>query len=162
MDTAQKSLSTLVVDDDILQTKVNLFFRELQDLGIQEEQIKAIGEQLIVLVSDHVIVKVKLLMSDEEWEKWKKFVDTGANSAQQAIVLDKLLNKKISKSFDDLNTEIADELMQNILESIRNRKDLAIKLSKLTDEEVVQATTLLEEGKFDELDALLNKDNISK
>lgn len=158
MDTAQKSLSSLTVEDDELQTKVNLFFKELQDLGISHEQIETIGQQLIVLSTDHVTAKIDMLMDEDEFEKWKKFVDTGANAAQQAIVLNKFLKKKIDKDLDTLQLEIADSLMKNILNALQERRDLVVKISKLNDKEIEEATRLLESSEFTKLEKLLNRE----
>jgi hypothetical protein len=158
MDTAQQSVSSLIVEDDELQTKVNLFFKELQDLGVSDKQIEAIGQQLIVLSTDHLTAKIDMLMDKDEFEKWKKFVDTGPNAAQQAIILNKFLKKKINKDLDSLQLEIADTLMKNILNSLQERRDLVVKISKLNDQEIEEATRLLESSEFAKLDNLLNKE----
>jgi hypothetical protein len=156
MDTAPKSVSSLVVDDDPLQTKVNLFFKELQDLGVQEEGLKNIGEQLIALGSEHLMAKISLLMDEEEFEKWKDFVDAGANEAQQALVMNKFLTEKTGKDFDTFHTEILEELMSSILNSVREHKDLSIKISNLNDEQTKEALEYLNNEDFGKLNALLN------
>jgi hypothetical protein len=158
MDTAQQSLSSLVIEDDKLQTKVNFFFKELQDLGLSNEQIEVIGQQLIALSTDHLTAKIDMLMNEEEFEKWKKFIDTGPNTAQQAIVINKFLQKKVGKDVDALQLEIADTLMKNILNSLQERRDFVAKISKLNDQELEEATKLLNNNQFEKLDNLLNKE----
>lgn len=158
MDTAQQSLSSLIVEDDELQTKVNLFFKELQDLGISNEHIQTIGQQLIVLSTDHLTAKIDMLMDEDEFEKWKKFVDTGPNAAQQALILNKFLKKKINKDLDTLQLEISETLMKNILSSLQERRDWVVKISKLNDQEIEEATRLLESSDFAKLEDLLNKE----
>lgn len=156
MNTAQNTVSSLKVDDDPLQTKVNLFFKELQDLGISEEGIKNIGEQLIVLSSEHFTAKISLLMDEEEFSKWQEYVDAGANTAQQALVLNKYLEEKIDKDIDTVHTEIMESLMLNILNGIRENRELSIKISQLDDKQIKEALELLDKGDFAKLDSFLN------
>jgi hypothetical protein len=156
MNTAPNSVSSLVVNDDPLQTKVNFFFKELQDLGVPEEGLKNIGEQLIVLTSEHLMAKISLLMDEEKFAEWQKFVDSGANEAQQALVMDKYLKEKTGKDLDTFHTEIMEELMNGILDSIREHKDLSIKIANLDDEQTKQALEYLNSEDFEKLNTLLN------
>lgn len=156
MDTAYTSLSSLVVDDDDFQTKVNFFFKELQDLGVDDEGLQNIGKQLIVLSSEHVTAKISLLMDKDEFEKWKEFVKTGPNTAQQALVMNKFLEKKIGKDMDTVHGEVTGELMNNILESIRENRELSVQISKLNDEQIKEALELLEKKDFEKLNSLLD------
>jgi hypothetical protein len=102
------------------------------------------------------MAKISLLMDEEEFEKWKDFVDAGANEAQQALVMNKFLTEKTGKDFDTFHTEILEELMSSILNSVREHKDLSIKISNLNDEQTKEALEYLNNEDFGKLNALLN------
>jgi hypothetical protein len=134
-----------------------LFLKEIVDLGVPQDQIQKLGEVLVALASEHLTAKISMLMDEEEFNNWKAFIDAGANSAQQMLVIDKLLQKKTQKTLEELQVEIAGELMDNILTNLKERQEYTEKISKLTEQEAAQALEYLNRKEFKKLDDLLNK-----
>lgn len=159
MDAAPQNMSSLIQNDgDLLQEKLDSFLRELQSLGLNEEQIETISSSLTTTATKQTMAKISSLMNDEEFENWKKFVDTGANTAQQLIVLNRLLLNKTEKDLDTIHMEIVDGLIKNTLSDIANIKDLNLKISNLSPEEVEKAKQLLDDGDYEGADKIINKE----
>jgi hypothetical protein len=70
--------------------------------------------------------------------------------------MNKFLTEKTDKDLDTFHTEILEELMNSILNSVREHKDLSIKISNLNDEQTKQALEYLNNEDFEKLNALLN------
>ena len=159
MDAAPQNMSSLIQNDgDLLQEKLDSFIRELQSLGLNEEQIETIATSLTATATKQTMAKISSLMDDEEFENWKNFVDTGANTAQQLVVLNRLLLNKTDKDLDTIHMEIVDGLIKNTLSDIANIKDLNLKISNLSPEEVEKAKQLLDDGDYEGADKIINKE----
>lgn len=159
MDAAPQNMSSLIQNDgDLLQEKLDSFIRELQSLGLNEEQIETIANSLTATATKQTMAKISALMDEQEFENWKNFVDTGANTAQQLVVLNRLLLNKTDKDLDTLHMEIVDGLIKNTLSDIANIKDLNLKISNLSPEEVEKAKQLLDDGDYEGADKIINKE----
>ncbi|MFA5634014.1 MAG: hypothetical protein WCY00_00290 [Candidatus Dojkabacteria bacterium] len=156
MDSAQQSLSSLVQDSDLLEEKLKTFTSNLQNLGFNDEQIETLVFSLSTTSIKQTLAKISALMNDEEFSKWKDFVDSGANSAQQLLVLNKFLLNKTNKDLETINSEIMDSLIKDTLEEIVNTKDLHIKISQLSEQEIDKAKELLEAGDYEGVDRIIN------
>ncbi|PKN02999.1 hypothetical protein CVU76_03160 [Candidatus Dojkabacteria bacterium HGW-Dojkabacteria-1] len=159
MDAAPQNMSSLIQNDgDLLQEKLDSFVKELQGLGLTAEQIETIITSLTATATKQTMAKISSLMDDEEFENWKNFVDTGANTAQQLVVLNRLLLNKTDKDLDTIHMEIVDGLIKNTLSDIANIKDLNLKISNLSPEEVEKAKQLLDDGDYEGADKIINKE----
>lgn len=159
MDAAPQNMSSLIQNDgDLLQEKLDSFIRELQSLGLNEEQIETIATSLTATATKQTMAKISALMDEQEFENWKNFVDTGANTAQQLVVLNRLLLNKTDKDLDTIHMEIVDGLIKNTLSDIANIKDLNLKISNLSPEEVEKAKQLLDDGDYEGADKIINKE----
>lgn len=159
MDAAPQNMSSLIQSDrDLLQEKLDSFVKELQGLRLTAEQIETIITSLTSTATKQTMAKISSLMDDEEFEKWKAFVDTGANTAQQLVVLNRLLLNKTDKDLDTLHMEIVDSLIKNTLSDIANIKDLNLKISNLSPEQVEKAKQLLDDGDYEGADKIINKE----
>ena len=159
MDAAQQNMSSLIQNDgDLLQEKLDSFVKELQGLGLTGEQIETIITSLTSTATKQTMAKISSLMDDEEFERWKTFVDTGANTAQQLVVINRLLLNKTNKDLDTIHMEIVDGLIKNTLSDVANIKDLNLKVSNLSPEEVEKAKQLLDDGDYEGADTIINKE----
>ena len=159
MDAAQQNMSSLIQNDgDLLQEKLDSFVKELQGLGLTGEQIETIITSLTATATKQTMAKVSSLMDDTEFENWKNFVDTGANTAQQLVVLNRLLLNKTDKDLDTIHMEIVDGLIKNTLSDVANIKDLNLKVANLSPEEVEKAKQLLDDGDYEGADKIINKE----
>jgi hypothetical protein len=159
MDSAPQNLSSLIDNnDDLLQKKLDSFIKELQYLGLSQEQIENLVMSLSSTATKQTMAKISSVMSEDDWDKWKKFVDTGPNTAQQIMVMNTFLEKKINKDLETIHSEIIDGLIENTLEEIASTKDLSLKVSQLTPEEIEKAKKLLDEGDYDGADRVINKE----
>ncbi|MGI6423480.1 MAG: hypothetical protein ACOX0X_02620 [Candidatus Dojkabacteria bacterium] len=160
MDTASQNIASVAQNsEDILQDKLDSFAKELRNLNLSEEQIQTVASSLVTTATKQVMAKISSLMDDKEFNNWKKFVDTGANTAQQLIVLNRLLINKTGKDLNTLHEQIIDDLIKNTLGDIASVRDLNLKVSKLSDEEVAKAQELLKQGDFDSADKVINKED---
>lgn len=158
MDSAPQNLSSLIQGNtDILQEKLNSFVEQLQYLGLDKTEIETISGGITVTATKQMMAKVSALMDEQEFEKWKIFVDTGVNNAQQLIVLNKMLINKTNKDFETIFMEIVDGLIENTLKDLARIKDLNVKVSQLSPEEIEKATQLLDSGDFQGADSIINK-----
>jgi len=158
MDSAPQNLSSLIQGNtDILQEKLNSFVQQLQYLGLDKTEIETISGGITVTATKQMMAKVSALMDEQEFEKWKIFVDTGVNNAQQLIVLNKMLINKTNKDFETIFMEIVDGLIENTLKDLARIKDLNVKVSQLSPEEIEKATQLLDSGDFQGADSIINK-----
>ncbi|MHC1716953.1 MAG: hypothetical protein AB9915_03680 [Candidatus Dojkabacteria bacterium] len=158
MDSAQQNISSLIQNDDLLETKLKSFVKNLQDLGLNEEQVNTLTLSVATTATKQTLAKISALMNEEDFNKWKEFVDTGANNAQQLIVLNRLLQNKTNKDLETLNAEIIDSLIKDTLNEVTNMKDLTIKVSQLSPEEVAKAKSLLDSGDYDGVDKVINRE----
>ncbi len=159
MDSAPQNMSSLLQSsEDLLQEKLDSFIREMQSLGLNNEQIESIATSISTTATKQTMAKVSALMDEKEFESWKNLVDTGANVAQQLIVMNRLLLNKTGKDLDAIHMEIVDGLIKNALSEIANIKDLNLKVAQLSPEEVEKAKALLEEGDYDGADRIINKE----
>ncbi len=160
MDDNQKTLSSLVANnDDLIDTKLELFVKDLQYLGLNPQQIEQISGSMTVTLSEQVMLKISALMSDEDWTKWKAFIDVvpTPNTAQQVIVMNEYLKNRINKDLEGLYNEILEELAKNTIEELKGIKDLKEKVATLSDEEVDKAQQALEEEDYDKVDKIISK-----
>ena len=97
-------------------------------------------------------------MDDSDWSKWKAFVDSTPtpNVAQQLIIMNKFLEDRTGKSLETLHLEILDSLLKDTLDQIQQRRDMAIKVSKLSDEQIDTVNEALDNEEFDKADDILN------
>jgi len=146
----------LEIPNNLIEEKLVSFFETLKSLGISDEKIKEIGGGLVTISNTSILAKISSLMDEEEFNKWKEFVDTGANTAQQIVVMNAFLNRK-GHSLESITDTVLETLMKNTLDEIKITSDLRSKVGKLHDEEVKLANKLLDENRFDELDKLLEK-----
>jgi hypothetical protein len=158
MDSAQQNITSLVQNEDLLEAKMKSFVRNLQDLNLNEEQIQTLVASLSTTSVKQTLAKISALMDDEEFKKWKAFVDSGANNAQQMIVLNRFLLNKTNKDLETINSEIIDALIKDTLDEVANVRDLNIKISQLSTEEIDKAKTLLEAGDYEGVDRIINKE----
>lgn len=159
MDSAPQNISSLLQNsEDLLQEKLDSFIKQMQYLGLTNEQIETIASSITTTATKQTMAKISALMNEEEFEKWKTFVDTGVNIAQQLIVLNKLLMEKVNKDIEGIHMEIVDGLIENTLSEIANIKDLNLKVSNLSPEEVEKAKELIDAGDYEEADKLINKE----
>lgn len=159
MDSAPQNISSLLQNsEDLLQEKLDSFIKQMQYLGLTNEQIEIIASSITITATKQTMGKISSLMDEKEFEKWKTFVDTGANIAQQLIVLNKLLMEKVNKDIEGIHMEIVDGLIENTLSEIANIKDLNLKVSNLSPEEVEKAKELIDAGDYEEADKLINKE----
>ncbi len=159
MDSAPQNISSLLQNsEDLLQEKLDSFIKQMQYLGLTNEQIETIASSITTTATKQTMGKISSLMDEKEFEKWKTFVDTGANIAQQLIVLNKLLMEKVNKDIEGIHMEIVDGLIENTLSEIANIKDLNLKVSNLSPEEVEKAKELIDAGDYEEADKLINKE----
>ena len=68
------------------------------------------------------------------------------------------LKNKIEKDLYPLQNEISGELMTNIIQALRYRKDLVVPISKLKDENIQKTTGNLNSHELDTLENLLHKE----
>lgn len=159
MDSAPQNMSSLLQSsEDLLQEKLDSFVKEMQSLGLNNEQIESIATSISTTATKQTMAKVSALMDEKEFESWKNLVETGANVAQQLIVMNRLLLNKTGKDLDAIHMEIVDGLIKNALSEIANIKDLNLKVAQLSPEEVEKAKALLEEGDYDGADRIINKE----
>lgn len=159
MDSAPQNISSLLQNsEDLLQEKLDSFIKQMQYLGLTNEQIETIASSITTTATKQTMGKISSLMDEEEFEKWKTFVDTGANIAQQLIVLNKFLMEKVNKDIEGIHMEIVDGLIENTLSDIANIKDLNLKVSNLSPEDVERAKGLIDAGDYEEADKLINKE----
>ncbi|MFA5623117.1 MAG: hypothetical protein WC981_02715 [Candidatus Dojkabacteria bacterium] len=159
MDSAPQNISSLLQNsEDLLQEKLDSFIKQMQYLGLTNEQIETVASSITTTATKQTMAKISALMNEEEFEKWKTFVDTGVNIAQQLIVLNKLLMEKVNKDIEGIHMEIVDGLIENTLSEIANIKDLNLKVSNLSPEEVEKAKELIDAGDYEEADKLINKE----
>ncbi len=159
MDSAPQNISSLLQNsEDLLQEKLDSFIKQMQYLGLTNEQIETIASSITTTATKQTMGKISSLMDEKEFEKWKTFVDTGANIAQQLIVLNKFLMEKVNKDIEGIHMEIVDGLIENTLSEIANIKDLNLKVSNLSPEEVEKAKELIDAGDYEEADKLINKE----
>lgn len=159
MDSAPQNISSLLQNsEDLLQEKLDSFIKQMQYLGLTNEQIETIASSITTTATKQTMAKISALMNEEEFEKWKTFVDTGVNIAQQLIVLNKLLMEKVNKDIEGIHMEIVDGLIENTLSEIANIKDLNLKVSNLSPEDVERAKGLIDAGDYEEADKLINKE----
>ena len=159
MDSAPQNMSSLLQNsEDLLQEKLDSFIKQMQYLGLTNEQIETIASSITTTATKQTMGKISSLMDEEEFEKWKTFVDTGVNIAQQLIVLNKLLMEKVNKDIEAIHMEIVDGLIENTLSEVANIKDLNLKVSNLSPEEVEKAKALIDAGDYEEADKLINKE----
>jgi len=158
MDSAPQNLSSLIQNnEDLLQEKLNSFVKQLQYLGLDNTEIETISGGITVTATKQMMAKVSALMDEQEFEKWKIFVDTGVNNAQQLIVLNRMLINKTNKDFETIFMEIVDGLIENTLNDLARIKDLNLKVSQLSPEDVEKAKQLLDSGDFEGADSIINK-----
>lgn len=159
MDSAPQNISSLLQNsEDLLQEKLDSFIKQMQYLGLTNEQIETIASSITTTATKQTMAKISALMNEEEFEKWKTFVDTGVNIAQQLIVLNKLLMEKVNKDIEGIHMEIVDGLIENTLSEVANIKDLNLKVSNLSPEDVEKAKELIDAGDYEEADKLINKE----
>ncbi len=159
MDSAPQNISSLLQNsEDLLQEKLDSFIKQMQYLGLTNEQIETIASSITTTATKQTMGKISSLMDEKEFEKWKTFVDTGANIAQQLIVLNKFLMEKVNKDIEGIHMEIVDGLIENTLSDIANIKDLNLKVSNLSPEDVERAKGLIDAGDYEEADKLINKE----
>ncbi len=158
MDSAQQNISSLIQDGDLLEKKMQSFARNLQDLDLNEEQIQTLVASIATTSTKQTLAKISALIDDEEFNKWKDFVDSGANNAQQLIVLNRFLINKTNKDLETINSEIIDALIKDTLDEVANVKDLTIKISQLTPEEVNKAKELLEAEDYEGVNRIVNRE----
>jgi hypothetical protein len=157
MNSAQSSIpSSLIQDDDLLEKKMKSFIRNLQDLDLNQDQIETLVFSLTTTSVNQTLAKINALMDNEELQKWKDLVDSGANTAQQLIVLNRFLLDKTNKDLETINSEIIDALIKDTLDEVANIKDLKIKISQLDSEQVKKAQELLEAGDYEGVDKIIN------
>ncbi|MDX9739184.1 MAG: hypothetical protein RBT33_02380 [Candidatus Dojkabacteria bacterium] len=159
MDSAPQNISSLLQNsEDLLQEKLDSFIKQMQYLGLTNEQIETIASSITTTATKQTMAKISALMNEEEFEKWKTFVDTGVNIAQQLIVLNKFLMEKVNKDIEGIHMEIVDGLIENTLSEVANIKDLNLKVSNLSPEDVEKAKELIDAGDYEEADKLINKE----
>lgn len=156
MNSAQQNTSSLIHNEDLLEAKLHSFAKNLQDLGLNDQQVETLVMSVATTSTKQTSAKVNALMDKEDLEKWNDFVDSGPNTAQQLIVLNRFLIEKTKKDLETINSEIIDALIQDTLDEIANLKDLKIKLSQLSDEEVDKAKELLDAGDYEAVDRIIN------
>ncbi len=159
MDSAQQNMSSLLQNsEDLLQEKLDSFVKQLQYLGLSNEQIETIATSITTTATKQTMAKVSSLMDEKEFENWKAFVDTGVNIAQQLVVLNRLLMEKVNKDIEGIHMEIVDGLIENTLSEVANLKDLNLKVSNLSPEEVEEAKKLIDAGDYEGADKIINKE----
>ena len=158
MDAAQQNTASLVTNDDLLQTKIDAFVKNLKDMGLTQEQTETIAMSVATTSTQQTLAKISALMSEEDFEKWKAYVDTGPNTAQQLIIMNRFLINRTKKDLETLQSEIIDALIKNTLDDISHAKDLRIKISQLSSEEAVKAKELLDAGDYIGADKIINKE----
>lgn len=159
MDSAPQNMSSLLQNsEDLLQEKLDSFVKGLQYLGLTNEQIETLASTLSTTATKQTMAKVSALMNEEEFENWKNFVDTGANVAQQLVVLNRLLQNKVNKDLETIHMEIVDDLIKNTLSEVANLKDLNLKVSNLSPEEIEKAKQLIEAGDYEGADRIITKE----
>ena len=159
MDSAQQNMSSLLQNsEDLLQEKLDSFVKQLQYLGLSNEQIETIATSITTTATKQTMAKVSSLMDEKEFENWKTFVDTGVNIAQQLVVLNRLLMEKVNKDIEGIHMEIVDGLIENTLSEVANLKDLNLKVSNLSPEEVEEAKKLIDAGDYEGADKIINKE----
>ncbi len=161
MSTAQSLVSSLFIADDAIQTKVNLFLKDLKDMGYSEEDMNNISESLMSNVEQELELRIIASMDDEDTRKWQDFVNTKPNSAQEFMILDKFLKNKIGKGLEELQNEIIVKNIDNTLEGLKLSKDIKQKISQLSEEEIDQAQQLLDQGRFEDAQKIINKLNVN-
>lgn len=159
MNPAQPDLSSLIQIDDPIQTKINLFIQSLSELGLDKDQSTDVGLNVSTTATNQTMAKISSIMEDSDWERWKAFLLTEPNTAQQIIIMNEFLKKRINKDLNTLFNEILEGVMQSTKDGIIESRDLTVKISKLPPEMVSKAQQLLDEGEFDELDNILNSVN---
>lgn len=158
MDSAQQNISLMVQNSDLLESRLQSFVKNLQDFGLNDEQVSTILLSTTATANKQTLAKVSALMDGTEFEKWKDFVDSGANIAQQLLVMNKFLEGKVNKDLETIHMEIVESLIKDTLEEVANIKDLNIKISQLSPEEVEQAQKLLEAGDFEGVEKIVHKE----
>lgn len=157
MDSAQKSITSLIDGNDMLEKRLNLFIKELQDMGLNKEQIDDVITKFTSIATQQTIAKISALMDEKDWENWKKFVDTGANTAQQLIVLNRLLINKSGKDLNTINVDIIESLATTMIDDLKMANDVSLKISNLSPEDVAKAQELLDAGDFIGADQIIDK-----
>lgn len=152
-----KSFSQL--PSNLIEQKIVGYINTLKDLNISDEKITEIAGYLTSTANLQILAKISSLMDEEEFEKWKTFIDTDPepNVAQQLIVMNAFLKRKANLSIEDITNEILESLMRNSLDEIKWNSELRQKISKLNPEDVKLAQKLLENEEYAELDKLLSK-----
>lgn len=158
MNAAQQNMSSLIQNDDVFQQKLTSFIKNLSDLGLNQEQVETIAGNISVTATEQTIAKISALMDDDDFNKWKAFMDTGPNTAQQLIVLNKFLMDKSNKDLEAINNEIIDSLLKDTLVEVSKMKDLNTKISQLSPEEVAKAKALIDAGDYEGAEKVVNKE----
>ncbi len=159
MNPAQSDISNLIVFDDPVQTKINIFIKQLSELGLDKEQLETLGLSIASTASTQTIAKISAVMTDTDWDNWRNFInaDPNPNTAQQIIVMNELLRQRTNKDLNTLFNEILDSIMKDTKYELLEDVKLRQKISKLSDEDTQKAMQLLEDGEFEELDKLLDQ-----
>lgn len=139
------------------QIAANKFVQYLRDqLHYPQEKILEIVGTLTGVITNLTILAVFREMTSEELDNWKNIVESGANDSQQLLLIDKFLQKKINKSFEELNNEILVKTVNYYKNELKTSKKLVEQINRLNEEQTEQAMSYLNKGQLSMAEEFLN------
>lgn len=137
------------------QEAMNKLVKWLADKGVKEDNFYDILKQIQDITASQVVVYIAKYMEDEDVDKWNKFVESGANEAEQLVVMDKFCKQK-GTSLEEINNQVIYDVCTNfILQYEEFVKNIA-KMDKMSEKEIEEMDKMLRAGKFDEVYDKLN------
>jgi len=162
----QANLSSIYSDNTIqnvtqgtsssAQNVLDKFIDGLKAFNLTDVQIQEIVSEHAHLIVEMIMQQIYQYMDEKDVEEWNKFVDGGANEAQQLIVLEKFYQKKSGESLQDLEERIVSQVLAESVKQFNQDIDINNKFSKLSDDQVKQVEDLLAQGKFDEAQSIVD------
>lgn len=155
MPTAQLN-TPLYIPDDLIQTQVNLFLKDLKEMGYDKQRAEDILQGILEQAQIELEIKIESSMNEEDKSKWEAFKNTNPNPTQEYITINKFLENKKGWSIEELQNEILTNKFKDTIKILQFTNDIAEKIANLSPELTEQAQKLLNQGMFDEAEEFIN------
>lgn len=135
-------------EPDKTQRVVNKFIEGLKKLGLNDQQINDLVSEYAHMIVDRIMQEITLQMDEADVERWNKFVDTGANEAQQLLILDEFYKKKSGESLEDLEGRVVEGIITSSVQQYNDSQNIKAKIEKLDKASQDKVKALLDQGDF--------------
>lgn len=141
---------------DVAQGTIDKLMLALKNAGFSEAKLEETAEILVKVIVDQTMAAIFLEMNDKDLEDWKTFMAGNPNEAQQILVMDKFYQRKTGKTLEDLQDRIIADVVKSSVKDLNETTALAEKLSKLDEASAQKALDLVNSGKLEEAEQLVN------